>query len=65
MDKMNDREKEMIDFFKELSTDTQENVLSHVRFSVMAEKAVKKQYGFLPQNNLGQDLVESRSAVSV
>jgi hypothetical protein len=40
-----EKEKELAEAFRQLSPETQENVVSHTRFAVMAERAVKKQYG--------------------
>jgi hypothetical protein len=42
---MTEIEKELGEAFRQLSLETQENVVSHTRFAVMAERAVKKQYG--------------------
>jgi hypothetical protein len=42
---MTEREKELVEAFRQLSVETQESVVSHTRFAVLAEKAVKKQYG--------------------
>jgi hypothetical protein len=46
---MTEREKELAEAFRKLSPETQENVVSHTRFAVMAENAVKRQY------NLGKE----------
>ena len=39
---MNKRD-ELVEMFCTLSNETQDSILSHVRFSVLAENAVKKQ----------------------
>jgi hypothetical protein len=42
---MNKKEKELFDIFKEMSTETQNIYLSHGRFAISAEQAIKRQYG--------------------
>jgi hypothetical protein len=42
---MNEKEKELFDIFKEMSTETQNIYLSHGRFAISAEQAIKRQYG--------------------
>jgi hypothetical protein len=41
---MNEKEKELFDIFKEMSTETQNIYLSHGRFAVAAEEAARRQY---------------------
>lgn len=40
---MNNKEKELLQIFCGLSDKTQDSILSHVRFSAMAENALKRQ----------------------
>nr|DAD63720.1 MAG TPA: hypothetical protein [Caudoviricetes sp.] len=40
---MGKQEKELMAMFKKLSKETKNSIISHVRFSVMAESAVKKE----------------------
>ena len=40
---MGKQEKELMTMFKKLSKETKNSIISHVRFSVMAESAVKKE----------------------
>ncbi len=39
---MNKKKKELLNAFNELSDETQDSILSHVRFAVLAEKAALK-----------------------
>lgn len=39
---MNKKKKELLNAFNRLSDETQDSILSHVRFAVLAEKAVLK-----------------------
>jgi hypothetical protein len=42
---MTEKEKELMEAFRQLSPETQENVVLHTRFALMGERAVKRQYG--------------------
>jgi hypothetical protein len=39
------KEKELAEAFRQLLPETQESIILNVRFSLMAEQAIKRQYG--------------------
>ncbi len=64
---MGKQEKELKTMFKKLSKETKNSIISHVRFSVMAESAVKKelaqqQHDFVP---LPRHVVTEPTAVPI
>jgi hypothetical protein len=58
---MDEKEKELFAIFKEMSTETQNIYLSHGRFAISAEQAIKRQYG-IPEREPGTEAQPGRTA---
>jgi hypothetical protein len=41
------KEKQLTDAFRQLLPETQDSIILNVRFSLMAEQAIKRQYGLV------------------